>query len=130
MEPKKPGLSTVIVSLPGMLQNELVQLMARKTDVNLIGVASGGLSALNLIMRHDPVIVVINSNLPEMEAAALIQAIKETHGQTYSLTLVETTQQLQRATLAGSDLVIRSYNLSSNLDQVLKELRDRSNGVK
>lgn len=121
----------LVVSLPGMMQKMLCETLTGRLDVDLVGVASGGLSAVGMIRQKQPDLVVINSNLPPGEASALIIWMKEEHPQICSLVLAETTQQLNRATRAGADIVMRSYSLGDNLDSVFVNMSaiHTSNGV-
>ena len=108
----------LVVSLPGMMQKMLRETFNSRLNVDLVGVASGGLSAVRMIQQKQPHLVVIDSNLPSSEARALIEWMKEECHQVCSLVLEETTQQLNRATAAGADIVMRSYSLVDNLDSV------------
>ena len=108
----------LVVSLPGMMQKMLRETFNSRLNVDLVGVASGGLSAVRMIQQKQPHLVVIDSNLPSSEASALIVWMKEECHQVCSLVLAETTQQLNRATAAGADIVMRSYSLVDNLDSV------------
>ena len=62
----------VIVSLPGMFQHMLKETFTRRADVEVVGVANGGLSAIDLIKKQLPELVVIDSNIPRAEASELI----------------------------------------------------------
>jgi len=108
----------LVVSLPGIMQNMLRETFSRRLDVDVVGVASGGLSAVRIIQQKQPHLVVIDSNLPSSEANALVLWMKEECQQICSLVLAETTQQLNRATSVGADIVMRSYSLADNLDSV------------
>jgi len=76
------------------------------------------LSVVRIIQQKQPHLVVIDSNLPSSEANALVLWMKEECQQICSLVLAETTQQLNRATSVGADIVMRSYSLADNLDSV------------
>lgn len=112
----------LVVSLPGVMQKMLRETFYSRLDVDLVGVASGGLSAVRMIQQKQPDLVVIDSNLPSSEASALIMWMKEECHQICSLVLAETTLQLNRATSAGADIVMRSYSLADNLDSVFVNL--------
>ena len=119
----RDGLTkVVIVSLPGMFQNMLKHTFTQRADVEVVGVANGGLSAIDLIKKQSPELVVIDSNIPRAEASELIRWIKRECQHIYSLWLVETTQQLNQAGVSGADVTLRSYSLPEKLDMVLKNL--------
>lgn len=112
----------LIVSLPGMMQNVLRETFTNRADVDVVGFASGGLSAVSLIRQEQPDLVVIDSSLPEAETSKLILWIKSDSQHTRSLVLVENTQQLNKATSAGADVALRSYSLLDSLDNVLESM--------
>ncbi len=112
----------LIISHPGMMQNVLRDTFSSRADVDVVGVASGGLSAVAMIKHRQPDLVVIDSNLPEVETCKLIEWIKEEHQSIRTLVLAETTQQLNRAANTGADYALRSYSLLDNLNQVLGSL--------
>jgi len=112
----------LVVSLPGMMQKMLCETLNSRLDVDLVGVASGGLSAVGMIRQEQPDLVVIDSNLPEAEMRELIQWLKKDKQHVRSLVLVETTQQLNKAATAGADIILRSYSLPGNLDRVITQL--------
>ena len=124
----KPDQKTrvLVVSLPGYLQNMLYETFNNRLDVDLVGVADGGLSAVSTIQKQQPDLVVIDSSVPISEATALILWMKEEYQRAWSLVLVETTQQSNKATGTGADIVLRSYSLGDHLDRVLEDLRSNS----
>ena len=113
----------LIVSLPGMMQNVLMDTFTNRNDVEVVGVANGGLSAVGMIRKQRPELVVIDSTLPDIEMSSLILWVKEEHQPICSLVLVETTQQEKKAKNAGADITLRSYSLPESLDKVLDNYR-------
>ena len=115
-------IKVLIVSHPGVMQNVLKTTFSCRTDVHIVGLASGGLSAVSMIREQQPELVVINSNLPAAETRALISWMKEECDDVCSMVLVETTKQLTRAESAGADITLQSYSLPDKLDKVLADL--------
>ncbi len=115
-------IRVLIVSHPGMMRNVLKDTFSWRTDVDIVGLASGGLSAVGTIREKQPDLVVIDSNLPATETRALISWMKEECSDICSLVLVETTKQLTRAESAGADIALLSYTLPDKLDKVLADL--------
>ena len=113
----------LIVSLPGMMQNVLKETFLCRSDVEVVGVAGGCLSALGMIAEAQPDLVVIDSNMPEIETNQLILLLKDKYPPIQSLVVVETTQQYNKATGAGADHAIRSYSLPDGFDPVLNSLK-------
>ncbi len=119
-------IRVLIVSLPGMMQSVLRDTFSNRTDVELVGVASGALSAVGLIPKKKPDLVVIDSNLPGDEKVQLVQWLKEKWQKSRSLILVETTQQSKQAGRMGADIVLRSYSLPESLDSVIGTMTSRA----
>ena len=112
-------LRVMIVSLPGIMQNVLNETFIGRPGMVVVGTASGCLSAVGIIHRVFPDLVVIDSSVPESESHELIRLLKQENPFIRSLLLVETTQQLTRAMQAGADLALTSYSLPESLDRVL-----------
>ena len=119
-------IRVLIVSLPGMMQSVLRDTFSSRVDVELVGVASGALSAVSLIQKKKPDLVVIDSNLPGDEKTQLVQWLKEKWQKSRSLILVETTQQSKQATRMGADIILRSYSLPESLDPVIGTMISRT----
>ena len=112
----------LIVSLPGMMQHIVKETFAKRADVDLVGIAYGGLSAIKMIGHYIPDMIVINSNLPETEACELIEWLKQENPQIVSVVLGETAQQLSMATSAGANYALRSYSLPDQLNRLMGQL--------
>jgi DNA-binding NarL/FixJ family response regulator len=106
-----------------MMQKVLKETFSSRADVEVVGVASGCLSAVGMIPELQPELVVIDSNLPEIEANQLIIRSKQELQSICCLRLVETTQQLIQVAKVGADFALLAYALSDNLDRVLENLR-------
>ena len=120
---KEEKTSLLLVSSPGILQQTLKYTFGSKPCVDIIGVANGGLSAIKFMKNRLPDLVVIDSNMPESETDELIQVIRKEFPGVYTLVLVETSLQFSHAVQSRADFVIRAYDLTSQLDATLKELR-------
>jgi DNA-binding NarL/FixJ family response regulator len=115
-------IKVLIVSLPGMMQNIIRESFVKRVDVDLVGIACGGLSAIKMIGRYLPDLIVINSNLPETETSELINWLKNEHPQILSVALGETSHQVNQAAFAGADYVLRSYSLPDQLNRLMGSL--------
>lgn len=120
---KEEKISLLLVSSPGVLQQTLKHIFGSKPQVTIQGVANGGLSAIKSMKNELPDGVVIDANVPETETDELIQVIRKEFPGVRSLVLVATSQQFSRAALSHADFVIRSYDLTSQLDATLAELQ-------
>ncbi len=120
---KEEKISLLLVSSPGVLQQTLKHIFGSKPQVTIQGVANGGLSAIKSMKNELPDLAVIDVNVPESEMDELIQVIHREFPAVRTLVLVGTSQQFTRAAHSRADFVIRSYDLTSQLDATLAELR-------
>lgn len=121
----QPEIRVLLVSLPGIYQRILHGTLGSRPDVEVVAVASGGLSAVQAVEQENPDVVVIDSNLPEEEALEMIKIIRAILPGGYVLVLVETTPQMHRLSETGADLVMRAPDLQSRLDEVLLTVKGR-----
>jgi AmiR/NasT family two-component response regulator len=105
------------------MQNVLLETFRNRFDVDVVGVANGGLSAVRIIEKTQPDLVVIDSNLPASETKALILWIKEECQCVSSLVLAENTQQMREASNTGADMTLRTYSLPEGLEKVLGRIQ-------
>jgi DNA-binding NarL/FixJ family response regulator len=112
----------VLVSLPGMLQVVLQQTITSRADAEVVGIASGGLSAVHLIQGQQPDLVIIDSNVPETEATSLIEWIKKAKPDIRCLVLAKTSHFMKHADQIGADFALQSYTLPDSLDKVFENL--------
>jgi DNA-binding NarL/FixJ family response regulator len=126
---EKIKISVLVVSPPGISQQMLGQTFCCRDDVDFKGIADGGLSALKMIRRSLPQMLVINSDLPESEAAELIREIRDQDTRPLIILLVETSGHLPRAAQAHPDLIVRSYELPARLHALFREARTRWHGL-
>ena len=122
-----PRSRVLIVSLPGVLQNVLKQSIQAGSVAELIGVANGGLSAMSMIKKEQPDLIIIDSNLPEAETRELMKQIKALTPHKRCLVIVETTQQQYKASLAGADFTLRAYDLPTKLERLLEDVSANNN---
>lgn len=123
------NIRVLIVSLPGILQNILTRTLRTKSGFEVVGVATGGLSALRSISNRSPNAIVIDSNIPEGETIELLKAIQEKHPRLYSLVLTESIHQHHKMRLAGANLILRAHELEAKLDEILETLITRGAGA-
>jgi DNA-binding NarL/FixJ family response regulator len=100
-------LSTVVASAPGIMAQSLRSVLESLPLVQVIGMAAGCLSALQMIRDSNADLVVIDANLPIEDVQMLLQQIKNEELPTRSLVLATTRGHAQRALAGGADRVFR-----------------------
>lgn len=74
---RKPTHSVVLVSERNVYQTTLRTMVDSTTMLQVVGVASGCLSALNLVQELKPNFVLIAATLPEAEVVTFLDSVRE-----------------------------------------------------
>ena len=99
-------IQTVIAARPGAIRDAMKSTLALFPQLEISGMADGGLSALNLVRQQKPALIVIDSGLLEAEIAVLLQKIEQEKLQLGCLVFVDTTRQRETFLAMGVDAVI------------------------
>ena len=95
----------LIVSPPGDLQIGLQALLTTHLDVDVL-VVSKAASALKIIERNNPAMVILDQDIPEGRVTTLIHKIKISWPETHCIVLVNDDQARQKVIDAGADLIV------------------------
>jgi len=113
----------IITALPGSWQKMIQRNLELQHSVNVIGIAQGSLSALQMAREHHPDLLLIDSAIPSNDAIALIQTMKQEKPKTRSIVITDTTQQRRRFIRAGADYTLLSFNFDSQISEILNQLQ-------
>jgi len=113
----------IITALPGSWQKMIQRNLEMQHSVNVIGIAQGSLSALQMAREHHPDLLLIDSAIPSNDAIALIQTMKQEKPKTRSIVITDTTQQRRRFIRAGADYTLLSFNFDSQISEILNQLQ-------
>ena len=97
-------VEVLIVSPPGDLQIGLQALLTVHLDVDVIVVGEGS-SALKVIERHKPALVILDQDIPGNSVAKLVQDIKTSWPEIVCLVLVNHDEGLRSVMDVGVDFV-------------------------
>ena len=97
--------------------------LEKQHSVNVVGIAQGSLSALQMAREHHPDLLLIDSAIPSNDAIALIQTMKQEKPKTRSIVITDTTQQRRRFIRAGADYTLLSFNFDSQISEILNQLQ-------
>lgn len=100
-------LSTVIASVPGIAEQSLRATLEALPSVQVVGTATGCLSALQMVRDRQADLVVVDSNLPLEDVRVFLRQLKQEGLPTRSLVLSATSDHVRRALAAGADAAIR-----------------------
>ena len=123
--PGTARLSTIIASMPGVAEQSLRATLEALSSLQVVGTASGCLSALQMVRDKQADLVVIDSNLPLEDVQVFLQQLKKAGLRTHSLVLAATSSQVRRALAAGADAALRRDVSTSQLGAAL----DRFSGT-
>lgn len=83
--------------------------------IEVVGIAGGGLSAVELVQERHPNIVIIDGNLSEDEILALLKDAKRLHPAIRLIVLTHTTRQQRRVLDGGADAVLSRWGPANEL---------------
>ena len=99
------NLVILIVSPPGDLQIGLQALLTSHLDVDVLVVGEAA-SALKIIARNNPAVVILDQDLPGNTVIKLVDDIKANWLEIQCVVLVNDEQRNQEIITAGADLII------------------------
>jgi DNA-binding NarL/FixJ family response regulator len=120
-------LYVMIVSMPGTWQKLLQNNMESYPFIHVNSIASGSLSALQMIKKRVPDLIVIDSSIPSEDVNALVQNLKEENPDIKLIVLTDTARQRRRILRSGADYAISSCNYEEEIDEILQNMNNLSN---
>ena len=115
-------LSTVVASAPGIMAQSLRATIESLPVTQILGMAAGCLSALQMVRDGNADLVVIDANLPFEDVQMFLQELKNEHLPTQSLVLVNNGSHARRALAAGADIVFRRDGSTRQLGALVATL--------
>ncbi len=112
----------LIISPPGDLQIGLQALLTTHFDVDVLAVSKES-SALKVIERHNPALVILDQDIPG-NTAAIVHNIKTSWPEIICVVLVNNDQERQKAIDAGGDLIVIKGLPGAKLIAEIKRLLD------
>lgn len=113
----------IIVALSGTWQKMIQRYLGGHHSVNVVGIAQGSLSAVQLANEHHPDLMLIDSSIPFDDVIALVRNVKVENPETRSIVITDTTQQRRKITQAGADYTLSSYNFETQIGEILNQVR-------
>ncbi|MFC1996525.1 response regulator [Chloroflexota bacterium] len=122
-------LVVLIVSPPGDLQIGLQALLTVHLDFDVLVVGESS-SALKVIERQYPALVILDQDIPGNTVAKLVQNIKTSWPEIICIVLVNDDQGRQKTIDAGADLIVVKGLPGSKLIGEIKVILNLKNGEK
>jgi DNA-binding NarL/FixJ family response regulator len=115
-------MPTIVVSRPGVLQQSLRATLAAHPWIQVVASPGDGLTALNLVIEHQPKLMVIDSNLLAEEIDALLAAVKVKVPATRCLVCAQSSRQIAPLLALGADAVIVRDSPAQQWQTTLRQL--------
>ena len=115
-------VQVMIVALPGAWQQILQKNIETYPFVQVVQVASGGLSAAELAREAAPDLMIIDSSIPFDDATALVRHVKLQNPAIRLMVLTDTSQQRHKIALTGADYALTSYSYETQIGPILGRL--------
>jgi two-component system response regulator VicR len=114
----------LILAPPGDLQISLQALLTTNMKVDVL-VTSEGSSALNVIARNNPALIILDENLPFNNVPKLVRKIKTNWPKVGCLVLVNDSKEQQKIVDAGADqVVIKGVTGGKLVAKIKKQILD------
>jgi DNA-binding NarL/FixJ family response regulator len=115
-------LFVTLVSHPGAWQRVLQKIVEGYPFVKRVDVASGSLTAFEMVKQQYTDIMVIDSSLPFDDLIALVQRVKKDNPGIRLIVIADTVKHQQRVIRAGADYTLSSVNFEDKFGEILSEL--------
>ena len=116
-------ISILVAARPGRVRDGLQALLAAIPQIEMIGQADDGASALKSVVEHRPALVLLDTNLPGDEVLAVLRQIKAQWPQARCLIMSDSGQQRRTAKAAGADGMLLKGFLAAELLTAIRELK-------
>ncbi len=115
-------IKAMIVSQPGIMQRILVDSLVG-LPVAVDGIASGGLSAVEMLKGSQPNLVLVDANLPSEESRMLIKHIRTNYPQVWCVALATTSRERACLVAEGAHFSILNFELSQKMPYVITRVK-------
>jgi DNA-binding NarL/FixJ family response regulator len=122
INPRMKKLHAIIVSRPGSWQKMLQYYLEEYPFVGVDQVASGGLSAIQLVKDHQLDLLVIDSSIPFEDVDVLVRSVKKMQPDMCVIVIVDTIKEGNKISRAGADYAISSCNFEMQISEILNKI--------
>jgi DNA-binding NarL/FixJ family response regulator len=134
MEDQKTALQgtwvrVCLVSTPGPICDATCATLIHAAHVKLIAIASGALSATQMLRHLQPDLVLLDANLPEEEVLAFLQWLNDNYPAVQRLVATVTSAQAYQALAFGAAAAVRREDLATCLGALVGDLLDHSDNA-
>jgi DNA-binding NarL/FixJ family response regulator len=115
---------SLIVARSRAMQEALTTILASVSQIEIVGVAENSLTALEMMRLHQPLLVIVDDDLPNGETSlAFINELRKNWSTTRILILADGTQQKQILMDNGADAVLLRGVPTEQITETINGLR-------
>lgn len=118
----KLGAPVLVAARPDRMRDSLQILLKMVNEINVVGHADDSYSAVRMVSKHRPALLLLDTNLPGEEISTVLEQIRANGSQSRCLVLVDSVQQRQEAESAGADAALVKGFPAAKLFEVIKGL--------
>lgn len=118
-----------LVSLPGPVCDATCASLADIANLKLISIASGALSATQLLALVEPDLVLLDATLPEDETYALVQWVAQNCQATRIFVATLTSMQIQQAMALGAQVAVQRNDLPQRLRTLVADMLEAADST-
>lgn len=120
----KPILA-LIITKQGALQNGLLALLTTVPQISTVLVAEDADSGLRMLQDHRPRLLLLDMDLPEDGAQAILKQIKSQSLHIRTIALVDSEPQREKAESLGADSVLFKGFSATKLISAIEEILEQ-----
>ena len=121
-EVKKPRIRVLIAEDHPIVADGIVAILAKAKDIVVVGRASNGFEAIQLLKQHQPDIVLLDLRMPVVDGIGVARWISDSGSTARAvfLTMFHSEQDVSHAIRAGADAYLRK---DTPAEEILKTIR-------
>ena len=110
----------VFVSEPGVMQEAMHTVLTTLPQITIAGLASGSLSALQMLARCEADVIIIDANIPVDEMLALVRSIHTAYPRVACIALTSTRNQMRLALAEGARAALPRSSPSQQIGEAIQ----------
>ena len=117
-------IRVIIAARPGTWQRLLQNDIESQPSAQVVAVANGSLTAVQLVKEHQPDLLLIDSSISSEEVIAIVNNINLESPSVQIAVISDTHQQHRKFVQAGVNFVVSTYEFKTQIQEVVNHLRE------
>lgn len=106
----------------------LINNLKAYPELEVIAVAHGGISALELVEEHQPDLLMIDASIPVDDTIAIIKNVTQKQVDAAYIVLADTYQRRRQIAQAGADYVLSTFDFTTRISGILNDIANARTG--